>query len=570
MTNWRDGILKDFPPEAYSLAVVSERQPLFADRQLQTQLSDRGYTVLFFADYANNPDRFRQAYEQYQNQNLAIVVIVSLAEDSNILRKFPQEILSQASISLEYGLDDIFPNLNEIFLDQFTIAEWEQLHHHIKEYPKQRLGAKATEKFLQENLTQLPILPTTNPVTQLRSILKDIGSGYHLSPHYQTHHILTDCLPPLYAQLDHYLEQWQNHPPTYRDWLEFAPLVGEAMVTRHQITNAPPWQQQAQLDQLFLEWMQQNYDKLHNPSFAKSPIALHQVAPFLNRQFTIQSIPKLTPKIALIVFDGMGWDSWLILEKFLTEHTNQHYKIRRSSCFAMVPTLTSISRQAIFAGKLPKFYANHLKTTAKEKSHWQNFWLAQHPNLNGTKEAIAYLIVRGDSKDISVVQATLAHPKQKILGLVVTKIDDIAHGMTLGTKGFHQQIQQWAEQGFLADLADLLINAAGDRGYQIYITADHGMIEATGLGRIHEGAFVEQRGERVRIYNEQALSHTARSNYPDARFWQSQILPDDCQPLFAPNRAAFVESGKHLMCHGGISIEEVIVPFIELSPAAAL
>lgn len=228
--------------------------------------------------------------------------------------------------------------------------------------------------------------------------------------------------------------------------------------------------------------------------------------------------------------------------------------------------LTSISRQAIFAGKLPKFYADHLKTTSKEKSHWQNFWLEQNqanPNFNGSKEAIAYLKVGGNAKDMSVIQETLAHPKQKILGLVVTKIDDIAHGMTLGTKGLHQQIKEWAEQGFFTALIDLL----SDRGYHIYITADHGMIEATGMGRINEGAFVEQRGERVRIYNDQALSQTACSKYPDALFWQSQILPADCQPLFAPHRVAFVESGDRLMCHGGISIEEVIVPFIEISTA---
>lgn len=137
--------------------------------------------------------------------------------------------------------------------------------------------------------------------------------------------------------------------------------------------------------------------------------------------------------------------------------------------------------------------------------------------------------------------------------------------MTLGTEGLHQQTKQWAEQGFFADLVDLL----SDRGYHIYITADHGMIEATGIGRINEGAFVEQRGERVRIYSDEALSQTACGKYPDALFWQSKILPAPCQPLFAPPRIAFVEAGDRLLCHGGISIEEVIVPFIKISPAVA-
>jgi hypothetical protein len=561
--SWQDRILKDFPAGAYALAIVGDRHQLFTDQKLRSQLSARGYQLIF---YGSDSIKFRYEYEQLRAKNLPIMAIVPL-DEANIFNKFPYDILTRASFRNEYGLNDLFPNLNEIVLAQFNSDEWEQLYISITNYPNTPLGEKATQFFLHAALSQSPLpspLPSaTTSITQLQLLLKNINNGYQLSPNYQINRPITNDLQPIYDQLATHLTQWQTQPPTYKNWLDFAPLWGKAIVTRYATINTPEWEHQSQLDTLFSEWIQQNYDKLHNLSFIKSPITLDKIAHFLSRQIENKSAQK----IALIVFDGMGWDSWLILEKLLDKRNDKKYKIKRSSCFAMLPTLTSISRQSIFAGKLPQFYADSLKTTSKEPIHWRNFWLEQNEQIQGqnwTKDAIAYLNVRGNPTDLENISASLAHPKQKALGLVVSKIDDIAHGMTLGTQGLHQQTKQWAEQGFFQSLVDFL----SDRGYQIYITADHGMIEATGMGRINEGVFVEQRGERVRIYSDEALSQTACSKYPHALFWQSRVLPDYCQPLFAPPRIAFVESGDRLMCHGGISIEEVIIPFIEISPVA--
>ena len=556
--SWQDRILKDFPAGAYALAIVGDRHQIFANPKLRSQLSDHGYNLIF---YGSDSIKFRYEYEQLHTKNLQIIAIVPL-DEANIFNKFPYDILTRASFRTEYGLNDLFPNLNENILAKFNSDEWEQLYTSITNYPNTPLGEKATQIFLQETLSKSHLPSDTISIAQLHLLIKDISNGYQFLPNYQINRPIINNLQPIYNELATHLAQWQTHPPNHKNWLDFAPLWAKAIVTRYATINAPEWEHQSQLDTLFSNWIQQNYDKLHNRSFIKSPITLDKIPHFLSRQIENKSALK----IALIVFDGMGWDTWLILEKFLTEQNNQKHKIRRSSTFAMLPTLTSISRQSIFAGKLPQSYADSLKITSKEPAHWRNFWLeqnGQNQGQNWTKDAIAYLNVRGNLNDIAAISETLAHPKQKIFGLVVTKIDDIAHGMTLGTEGLHQQTKQWAEQGFFAALVDLL----SDHGYQIYITADHGMIEATGLGRINEGAFVEQRGERVRIYNDKALSQTACSKYPDALFWQSQILPTDCQPLFAPHRVAFVESGDRLMCHGGISIEEVIVPFIEISTA---
>jgi hypothetical protein len=41
-------------------------------------------------------------------------------------------------------------------------------------------------------------------------------------------------------------------------------------------------------------------------------------------------------------------------------------------------------------------------------------------------------------------------------------------------------------------------------------------------------------------------------------------LPEDYLPLLAPGRFAFVSEGEHIVGHGGISLEELVVPFVRI------
>jgi hypothetical protein len=46
--------------------------------------------------------------------------------------------------------------------------------------------------------------------------------------------------------------------------------------------------------------------------------------------------------------------------------------------------------------------------------------------------------------------------------------------------------------------------------------------------------------------------------------WDPIGLPNDYLPLLAPSRRAFVNEKKRLVSHGGISIEELIVPLVQI------
>lgn len=42
-------------------------------------------------------------------------------------------------------------------------------------------------------------------------------------------------------------------------------------------------------------------------------------------------------------------------------------------------------------------------------------------------------------------------------------------------------------------------------------------------------------------------------------------IPANFMPLFAGGRTAFVPDGEQVVVHGGVSVEELIVPFVKVS-----
>ena len=172
---------------------------------------------------------------------------------------------------------------------------------------------------------------------------------------------------------------------------------------------------------------------------------------------------------------------------------------------------------------------------------------------------VVYIKSLGDGSLESVSEA-LSHPKARIAGLVVDKVDKIMHGMEMGTVGMHNQVGQWAKQPYLNTLLNLLL----DKGFRVYLTSDHGNIEAEGCGRPAEGAVADIRGERVRIYPDLALRSKVKERFPSALEWGPIGLPDDYLALLAPARQAFVQEKQRTVSHGGISVEELIVPLVQI------
>jgi hypothetical protein len=303
------------------------------------------------------------------------------------------------------------------------------------------------------------------------------------------------------------------------------------------------------LDSAFLTWVQNRFAGLHNQP-AMPPVMLHHIPRFLARELS-QSEQN---KVALLLIDGLALDQWVVMREVLGSQCPD-LRFHEEAVFAWIPTITSVSRQSAFAGKTPLFFPSSIYATNKESTLWTQFWADQGLNQN----EVAYAKGIGDG-GFEEVEEILSYPKVRAIGLVVDKIDKIMHGMELGTAGMHNQIRQWAMEGHVAKLLHLLL----EHNFQICLTSDHGNIEAIGYGRPSEGVIADLRGERVRIYPDSLLRSKIKERFLNAIEWPTIGLPDDFLPLLAPDRLAFIAEGSKIVAHGGISIEELIVPLIRM------
>jgi hypothetical protein len=304
----------------------------------------------------------------------------------------------------------------------------------------------------------------------------------------------------------------------------------------------------SRVDALFSAWLQSRFGSLYSLP-AVPPVMVHHVARFLAAE------RDSAGKVALVVADGLAFDQWLAVRH---EISLQHpeWRFDESAVFAWVPTITSVSRQSIFAGKAPLYFPSSIYSTGREATLWQQFWvdhgLASHE--------VAYLKGLGDPSTLEAVEEALSEPKLKVIGAVVDKVDRIMHGMELGAAGMHNQVRQWASEGFLSALLQLLLS----NGFIVFLTADHGNVESVGCGRPREGVTADVRGERARIYSDRVLRANVAIKFPDAISWKPLGLPEDFLPLLCANRSAFVPEGYRTIAHGGVTLEETVVPFIRV------
>ena len=342
----------------------------------------------------------------------------------------------------------------------------------------------------------------------------------------------------------------------HTDWFHFARGWAETILLANDQAEAIPESTgeriknlQAQVDAGFAGWLFKRYAGLVNLP-PVPPVMLHHLPRFLARQMG----EDRNSKIALIVVDGLALDQWLVVREALASK-QPGLKFREQAVFAWIPSLTSVSRQAAFAGKAPIFFPSSIQTTDKEPALWAQFW-ADH---GLTPNEVVYIKGLGDGS-LETVSEALSHPKARVAGLVVDKVDKIMHGMEMGTAGMHNQVRQWAKQPFMNTLLDLLL----DRGFRVYLTSDHGNVEAEGCGRPAEGAVADLRGERVRIYPDAVLRGKVKERFPAALEWGTVGLPEDYLALLAPARQAFVQEKQRAVSHGGVSVEELIVPLIQI------
>jgi hypothetical protein len=255
--------------------------------------------------------------------------------------------------------------------------------------------------------------------------------------------------------------------------------------------------------------------------------------------------------------DGMSLAAWQLLAPRISE---LDARLNESTLFAWLPTLTAISRQAIFAGAAPVHFASSIETTAREAEHWRTYW-AREANLGPLEVGYGKLRLAA-FKDRASLMAELRASGlgREIVGLAVEDIDLLLHSEVIDERAMFDRLRHWLERDRFVWLLEALL----DEGYKVFLTADHGFIGVEPIGASKAGATADKHG-RFERYSDPMLADAAAAKTGEPwRRWPGYGLPPDHHVVFAPMFGMFFTDRHTRLTHGGPTIEEVVVPWVEI------
>lgn len=331
---------------------------------------------------------------------------------------------------------------------------------------------------------------------------------------------------------------------TVHEWIDAALWWGDVRrMTAHGSSElrTAAWTAWEQLDDAFVPWLRQRYGTLLT-SASPWPSSVHRIGQFLARRVR----EGKAERVMLIVLDGLGHAQWSHLRERLDLEI-----LEAGSTFALVPTYTTVSRQAIFAGDLPHSSPTTLWTTHPEPARWRELWAGE--GIPVTR--VAYHRVRG-----RLPHDHLGLGDAQVIGLVVNAVDDLMHTSELfGDAQLLANLDVWTANGFLTDL----VARSTAAGFETWITSDHGNLECVGTRAVSEGVAIEAAGKRLLRYPNRTLRDASAAS---GIVWDDiPGMPSSAEPLlFAAGRTAFTKNLVSVS-HGGLSLDEVIVPLVRVS-----
>lgn len=346
---------------------------------------------------------------------------------------------------------------------------------------------------------------------------------------------------------------WQNFA---QDWADTCSLMAQAGLVIQQQQKTTFQNSISNVDAIFRQWLLKNYAAL-GVQRLPAPHHVHHVPHYLAYLYNLGNLRKAV----LLVMDCLSLTDWQAISSVWTKR-HAEWKIKTETLLAQIPTITTISRYALISGLRPADFPGGINPSIPEARAWELFW-----SREGFSEDTCKLLPLYYDRQIDQ-QPELQDPRVNFWCLIDDTLDKLAHNATLGAADQQSSLRLWLDPAHeqnsipLENLLDWYLN----HDYSIFIASDHGHVEATGYGQPSEGLLAQTRGKRARIYSDRLAALRIQDAFVDTILWGNDgLLPEQMSALMPAKREAFAPAGEVVVTHGGISIEEVIVPFIQIT-----
>ena len=297
-------------------------------------------------------------------------------------------------------------------------------------------------------------------------------------------------------------------------------------------------------------------------------------------------VPPLTAgrRVVFVIIDCMRLDQWFTLEPLLEEL----FEIRREYYCSILPTATPYSRNAIFSGLLPAQLKQRHPDLWQETTHderTRNRFERQFLDLQlerlkavpgkGTK----YIKIYDQDEAIATRRQINSFAGLSLVSLVFNFLDILAHGrseseilqeLAPDEAAFRSVMKAWFVHSPLYDI----FRALSTQDCTVVLTTDHGAVlgrrAALVYGNRDTSTSLRYKfGVNLNCDAKQAVIVRRPMDYmlPDEGVNKNYILAREDFFFVYPTRFhEFERQYRGSLQHGGISVEEMILPLVTLTP----
>lgn len=427
-----------------------------------------------------------------------------------------------------------FPELVKRELNQDNLLEYIQ-HQWSLFVVNKKLSIDFEETVLNKTLGYLFAFNYIKPIKVTHNQFDTLPNHFKLGAYVDTNGLNDDELNGLIGFLEQQLQTIEDIADQWFKIIQiFASAKTKSILSKNQLLLVKYKKIENAFNIRFQRFIENTYSSQFSLSGVRKPVVVSRILENIKAQ------PQ--KKRALLVIDGMNYWQWNILANALKE---KGILYDAGASLAYIPTITAWSRQSIFKGEKPDLLADNSKEGKLFNSFWQK---------NGVPSYQIEFKKIGINKSFDI---NLSSPDISILGLICNDLDDIMHGTVMGDIQLNSATQQWIEESNIVSIISDIIKV----GFQLFITADHGNIEASGIKNVStkEKVGTLSRGKRhLNFSNETLLNNFVELN-PFLEFGRKELS------LYLKNSEAFTTENDLVVTHGGSHMWEVIVPYISIN-----
>jgi DNA-binding response OmpR family regulator len=321
------------------------------------------------------------------------------------------------------------------------------------------------------------------------------------------------------------------------------------------------------IDQNYLGWLSDEQRPTLSPD-----VTGRYVVPELKRQ----------NKVLFIVVDCMRLDQWMLVEPLMAEL----YNIHRECYFSILPSATPFARNALFAGLFPeeihKVYPENYRTQDEGSlNRYEDRFFADNMARQGLRfnHQFKYHKIHNNTEGEAIAKRIADFYDSRVVTFVFNFLDILAHGRSnnvilkeiAGTEAaFRSLMRSW----FVHSPLYSILKSFAAKDFTVIVTSDHGSVLCK-RGTMAHGKRTTSTNLRYK-YGDNLNSDPKESvlikkphqwRLPEMTLATTFLLAkEDFYFVYPNNYNEMVRQFQNSFQHGGISLEEMVVPVAVLTP----